>query len=186
MDPDIRSILNDLLEPFHEPSPDAGTRRVPHASGRETPEKPDVLHVAVQTRGANHVNPTRLHKAGENDERAIAARAVAAWTSIDAALSPVVGRRGVAALYKRSLHLTTAEYPWLASASQAASEPGDFSALEQAIGQQAIADGRAAHAAVIKKFREMLANLIGDSLTARLLQPVWTNVANGLDAQDKS
>jgi hypothetical protein len=118
--------------------------------------------------------------------RAIAARAVAAWTGIDAALSPVVGRRGVEALYKRSLHLTAVEYPWLASVAQDAVEPGDYSALEQAIGQQPVAQGAAAHAAALKKFREMLANLIGESLTERLLQPVWTQVADGFDAQDKS
>lgn len=132
------------------------------------------------------MNSPRLHMAAGTDVRAIAARAVAAWTGIDAALSPVIGRRGVAALYKRSLHLSAIEYPWLANIAQGGSEPGDFSALEQAIGQQAAAHGAAAHAAVLKKFREMLANLIGESLTERLLQPVWTNVANGLDEQDKS
>jgi hypothetical protein len=133
----------------------------------------------------DHVSNATSGEAGA-DARAIAARAVAAWTGIDKALSPIVGRQGVAALYKRSLHLTAAAYPWLATASEGACEPGDFSALQSAIEQQAVAQASAAQNSALDKFREMLTNLIGESLTERLLQPVWIHFANGDDALEKS
>ena len=43
----------------------------------------------------------------------IADTVVAVWRRVDAALLPIVGQRGVAALYKRSLHLANAAHPWL-------------------------------------------------------------------------
>lgn len=49
----------------------------------------------------------------EADAARIADAIVALWEQLESALAPIIGRRGVAALYKRSLYLAAAAYPWL-------------------------------------------------------------------------
>jgi hypothetical protein len=99
--------------------------------------------------------------------------AVAVWLAIHAALTPVVGQRGSAALYQRSLHLARTEYPWLAPACEDEVEPGDFAGLRSALSQQSAAAAATAHDTTVKTLQDLLANLIGGSLTQRMLQCVW-------------
>ncbi|HEY9199595.1 MAG TPA: hypothetical protein VIR60_09525 [Gammaproteobacteria bacterium] len=109
----------------------------------------------------------------------IAEAAVATWRNIDAALSPIIGQRGVAALYKRSLHLSRAHHPWLTTAAESTPQPDDFTALQTATAQQTTADAMAANDALLQNFTDLLANLIGASLTERLLRSVWDHPSSG-------
>ncbi|MDP3762062.1 MAG: hypothetical protein Q8R01_16255 [Ramlibacter sp.] len=120
------------------------------------------------------------------DAQGIADGAVAVWTAIDAALSPVIGARGNAALYKRSLHLARAQHPWLAAAFEGAVQPGDYSALRSALAQQTAANASQAHDALLRIFHDLLADLIGRSLTRRLLQAAWSPNSYGNAVQDDS
>lgn len=120
------------------------------------------------------------------DAPQIALEAVAVWARMDAALSPVIGKRGVAALYKRSLHLTCPAFPWLTVAYEGALEPGDFASLRLALEQQAAGDAAVAHDAALQAFHDLLVNLIGASLTERLLQAAWTSPSGGHAAQAPS
>ncbi len=108
------------------------------------------------------------------------------WHDIDAALSPVIGQRGVAALYKRSLHLTRGAHPCLQPAYESAQRPGDFAALKAALSQPAGPATAAANRALLQTFTDLLAQLIGRTLSARLLEPVWTPPpsSSGPAAQD--
>jgi hypothetical protein len=124
--------------------------------------------------------------AGGADPQGIADAAVAVWTAIDGALSPVIGARGNAALYKRSLHLTRLRYPWLAAAYEGAVQPGDYSALRAALAQQTATDASQGHEALITTFHDLLADLIGRSLTRRLLQAAWSPNSYGNAVQDDS
>ena len=99
----------------------------------------------------------------------IADSAVEAWTAIDGALSPIVGARGVAALYKRSVHLAVPEHPWLAPAYEGALQPGNYASLRAALSRQTGANAAAAHDAILQTFQDLLNNLIGQSLSQRLL-----------------
>jgi hypothetical protein len=116
----------------------------------------------------------------------IADSAVAVWTAIDGALSPVVGPRGNAALYKRSLHLARVQYPWLAAAYEGALQPGDFSALRTALSEQTASHASEAHDALLGIFNDLLADLIGRSLTRRLLQAAWSPNSYGNAVQDEA
>ena len=98
--------------------------------------------------------------------------AVIIWRDVWIALSPIIGAAGVAALYERSLFLTIGEYPWLESANDSP-ESGEFSALRRVLTQQAGADSAAANAALLNALSQVLGKLIGASLAARLMQPVW-------------
>ena len=109
------------------------------------------------------------------DSRVVAAEAVSTWRDVDAALSPIIGQRGVAALFNRSLSLTVPAYDWLDTVRDGAVQTGDFSALHEALSQQTTSNGVAANCALLQKFGDVLTKLIGESLTARLLRPVWDN-----------
>jgi hypothetical protein len=108
------------------------------------------------------------------------------WEAIDAAMGPIVGQRGIAALYQRSLHLAGADHPWMAAAYEGALEPGDFSALRAALSLQTGSNAAAAHDAMLQIFQDLLDNLIGRTLTQRLLQAIWDLPSSGHAVQDNS
>ena len=127
----------------------------------------------------------QLAQEGASAER-IASLAISVWRDIDAALCPIVGWQGFAALYKRSLHLTRAAHPWLAAMQDSASQPGRFDALQAALSQQAPPVAVAAHDALLQTFNDLLVRLIGATLTARLLRCAAhaDDAAHGPRAQD--
>jgi hypothetical protein len=125
----------------------------------------------------------RLATGGGNAEQ-IADAAVATWCDVDAALSPVIGHRGVAALYKRSLHLTRAAHACLAPVHEGELQPGEFGALHATLSQQTSQDAAAAHGALLQAFCDLLTHLIGASLTEQLLRAVLDKLSGGNAAQD--
>jgi secreted protein with Ig-like and vWFA domain len=108
------------------------------------------------------------------------------WQEIDQALSPIVGSRGVAALYNRSLQLTTVAHPWLPSAASGVLAAIDLAALKAALLRQTAARAAAGGSALLETFRELLASLVGTALTERLLRSVWTPTSGASPAQDHS
>ena len=120
------------------------------------------------------------------DAEQLADAVVAVWREIDQALHPIIGHRGVAALYNRTLKLTAAAYPWLAQGHAGALAAVDPTALRTALVQQAPAEAAAAGSALFETFRGLLASLVGESLTQRLLHTVWDHTAGAPPAQDDS
>lgn len=114
----------------------------------------------------------------------IADAMVATWQEIDAALTPIIGSGGVAALYKRSLYLTAAAHPWLAGTREGAQAAIDPAALKSVIAQQSSADAAIGSNALLQTFHQLLGSLIGPSLTERLLRSVWADSSSGPPAQD--
>jgi hypothetical protein len=114
----------------------------------------------------------------------IADAAISVWHDINVALSPIIGQRGVMALYKRSLALTRADYPWLGAAQEHSLHPDDFAALQQALALQTRPNAAAANGALLQRFTELLNNLIGPSLSERLLRSVWNNRLKTHDVQE--
>ncbi len=125
------------------------------------------------------------------DPEQIADIALSTWRGVDAALSPIIGQRGVAALYKRSLYLTKAEHPSLAPVYEGELELGEFATLQLALSQQTSSDAAAANGALLQTFHELLAKLIGAALTDQLLRtvvgpPSFDNPSSGDAVQDIS
>lgn len=147
---------------------------------------------AEEFRAATQPEETKIVKnlgplaASGADARQVADAAVAVWEAIDAAMGPIVGQRGIAALYQRSLHLAGADHPWMAAAYEGALEPGDFSALRAALSRQTGSNAAAAHDATLQIFQDLLDNLIGRTLTQRLLQAIWDQPSSGHAVQDNS
>jgi hypothetical protein len=109
------------------------------------------------------------------DAGQIADTVVATWQVIDAALSPIIGHGGVAALYKRNLYLTGQAYPWLAVKHEDVQPAMDLGALKSALAQQGSAQAAAAGGVLLQTFRELLAGLVGPALTEQLLHSVSAN-----------
>ena len=108
-----------------------------------------------------------------SDAQRVADAALSRWQAITAALSPIVGQRGVSALLKRSLYLNQGEHRCLGACLVAVSTPSgetaDLTALHTALSQQAADTAVAAQAALLQTFVDLLSRLIGPALTERLL-----------------
>jgi hypothetical protein len=121
--------------------------------------------------------------AGADAER-VAALAVAIWKDAGAALSPIIGRQGVDALFKRSIYLTRSAHPCLAAVFDDQVQHGALAALQYVLAQQASAAAVAANISLLQNFQNLLISLIGLSLTERLLRPVWDKPSNGQAEQE--
>ena len=98
---------------------------------------------------------------------------IATCQDIEGALTPVIGPRGVAALFHRSLHLAGQSQPLLAAIHTGSPTVMDLGALKLQLAGQTPADAAAAGALLLHTFHELLGTLIGASLTERLLRSVW-------------
>jgi hypothetical protein len=116
----------------------------------------------------------------------IASVAVVIWTATERALSPIIGLRGMSALYRRSLQLTSAAFPCLASIRDDLSQVSDFAMLRAALAHQDREVAAAANLALLGTFYDLVTSLIGRSLTDRLLRSAWENLSSGDAAQDTS
>lgn len=141
----------------------------------------------MQAQQSRRPPPPLANRVGAGADAAqIAAAVFAIWEEVDDALTPIIGPRGVAALYYRSLHLTGAIHPWLADQQDLVKAAVNPAALKSVLSQQDSAAAAAAGSAFFQTFHELLASLIGASLTKRLLSSVWENSLGGSPAQDTS
>lgn len=108
------------------------------------------------------------------DAGAVAGAALGTWHEITARLAPVIGERGVEALFSRALLLTSATYPWLETSSPQARHPTPLAAFVARIEARDAQAAAEASQALVLTFTGLLADLIGSSLSERLLAPVWT------------
>lgn len=127
-------------------------------------------------------------RAAGNTSSAIAPDAMAAiwvtFVAVDAALSPIIGQRGVGALYQRSVHLATPAHPWLAELHDSTRDTLDLASLRPVLARQSAADAAAGSQALLQTVHHLLTSLIGPSLTERLLRSVWTDSSSARAAQD--
>src|SRR5687767_10754687 len=102
---------------------------------------------------AEHIQASLSKRAAAGwDTGSIASLIVSIWRDIDGALAPIIGHRGVAALFHRTLHLVRHEYPWLAASHQGTADPMDFMALHSTLSQRTSANVVAANGALLQKF----------------------------------
>lgn len=139
----------------------------------------------MDSRENSRLTAPLTHRVAEDaDSRQIAAAINALWTDIETALQPIVGRRGVAALFKRTLHLAAARHPWLAPLKPGSDDAIDLGQLTALFAAQPPSRAGEAGSALFEIFRELLATLIGAPLSERLLQTAWSNSSSAAPAQD--
>ena len=120
------------------------------------------------------IRRTLVQDAGEiPNSGAIAEATLSTWHQVAVRLVPVIGARGVGALFNRSLHITSKTYPWLAIDGHDENVAILLSGLRARIATHELSDAVEACHALLVTFTELLASMIGDSLTRRLLITVW-------------
>lgn len=115
-----------------------------------------------------------------------AAIAISTWRDVDAALAPIIGQAGVAALLRRSQYLVRVAHPWLGAFQQDLPATPAFEALHTALLSQPAGESAQGNAALLEVFHDLLVSLIGESLCERLLRPVYPSTPSGTAAQDPS
>jgi hypothetical protein len=118
------------------------------------------------------------------DAAQIAESLAATWEEIAAALAPVIGKRGVAALYWRCRYLAGSTHPWLAATPEDVPMTMDIQALKSVVANRSRADAVAGGSALLQAFHELLSSLIGPALTERMLRSIWTDSSTAPAAQD--
>lgn len=80
---------------------------------------------------------------------------------------------GSRTLLKRSLHLASASFPWLARAEIDEDAEGLLAVLRTRLESESPAVATEAFVCLLSTFVELLARLIGGMLTARALHEIW-------------
>ena len=114
-------------------------------------------------------------QAEDTESARIAAAAVRTWDEVFVRLAPLIGEQGVGLLYRRSLHLNAAKFPFLAPSPvdlQKTPSGSPFSGLKLGLERQTPAKAEEASRALFSTFTGLLGTLIGKTLTTRLLTPV--------------
>lgn len=116
----------------------------------------------------------------------IAVTMAALWRDVDDALHPVIGQRGVAALYDRSLHQTARQHPWLLTGHDGMQAQINVAALQASTALQDPAAAAAGAVALCTAFHNLLTSLVGPTLTERMLQDVWQPPTSSMPAPNKT
>ena len=131
-------------------------------------------------------DPLALRVGADADAAQVADAIGVIWEQIDDALTPIIGAQGVVALYTRTVRLTCAIHPWVAGGLKGIPLELDPNALKSVLARHGAAEAAAAGSVFLQTFHDLLASLVGPSLTERLLRSVWTNPFSGRPAQDTS
>jgi hypothetical protein len=120
------------------------------------------------------IHRTLVQRAGYvPDANAVAEATLSIWHELAARLTPLIGTRGVYAIFSRSLHLTSFSFPWLAVAADGENSTTQLANLRTSIKSRKPADAAEASHTLLETYIELLAILIGESLTGRLLGSIW-------------
>ena len=107
--------------------------------------------------------------------------AVSLWEQMATQIISIVGEGGFNSLYARSVFLTQSTFPWLAASSLSPQNDCRFAALKTSLEGQTPAQASAASSLLLLTFTDILASLIGEQLTTRILRSAW-----GYDASDRA
>lgn len=116
----------------------------------------------------------------------VAEAIVSILQAMDAALTPIIGRQGVVAMYRRSVHLCASAHPQLVGVHDSVEGALDLIALKSALVQQSKVDALFFGEVLLTTFYELLTTLIGPALTARLLCGVWEPSLSDTPSQENS
>jgi hypothetical protein len=121
------------------------------------------------------IQRTLSQRAGESANAcSIAEATISTWHQAAVRLAPLIGTQGVQVLFRRSLHLTSAAIPWIAMNPHDESNSALLASLQARLADREAIAAIEAGQALLVNFTDLLAALIGESLTERLLAPVWT------------
>lgn len=94
------------------------------------------------------------------------------WGGLAAELTVIIGERGFASLYSRSLYQAGVQFAWLAPHPPKAAADA-FKLLASSLEMRAPAEAQAANGALLNIFIDTLTILIGELLTNTILRTAW-------------
>ncbi len=119
---------------------------------------------------------TMLRDTVLRDPARVADVSAALWRGLAHHLTAIIGERGFASLYARSVYQVSSNYPWLAGQAQ----PLDgvpFIELHQRLQAQLMPVAGQASVALLSVFIDTLTLLIGELVTASILHAAWGDEA---------
>lgn len=137
---------------------------------------------ALLRRVISQITTHYLDTRGDRDELALAA--VGLCETLLKTLSPLLGKGGSLALFRRSLKLTEETFPCYSEA-RSAQEDGILNAVGACLRRQKLDVAREATSTLLLTFVELLATFIGERLTWQLLQEAWPDVLT-VSSEEKS
>lgn len=97
------------------------------------------------------------------------------WEQMATQIISIVGEAGFNSLFARSIFLTQSTYPWLAASSESPHTDQRFAELKTSFEGQMPAQVSDANSLLLITFTDILAALIGEQLTTRILRSAWGN-----------
>ncbi len=95
------------------------------------------------------------------------------WEQMATQLIALIGEDGFNSLYARSVFLSQSIFPWLAASSLPPRTDHRFANLKTSLDGQTPAQAVKANRFLLITFTDILASLIGEPLTARVLRTAW-------------
>jgi hypothetical protein len=115
---------------------------------------------------------TLMSRSGKTpDSAAVGAAVLGTWELTAAQLTTLIGPRAVTVLLLRALHLASAEFPFLALVAAQGNDA--LPALEAGLSARLPGEALEVGISLMVAFHDLLATLIGNSLSERLMTPVW-------------
>ena len=108
----------------------------------------------------------------------VADAAINLWEQMATQIISIVGEDGFNSLYARSVFLAQPTYPWLAANSPSPQTDQRFAELKKHLEGQTPSQAREANSLLLLTFTGILAALIGEPLTTRILRTAWGNDAS--------
>lgn len=108
----------------------------------------------------------------------VADAAIDLWEQMATQIISIVGEDGFNSLYARSVFLAQPKFPWLAANSLSPQTDQRFAELKKHLEGQTPSQARAANNLLLLTFTGVLAALIGEPLTTRILRSAWGNDAS--------
>ncbi|WP_409408899.1 hypothetical protein AAE485_11620 [Acidithiobacillus ferriphilus] len=99
------------------------------------------------------------------------------WIKMSVEIVTIVGQDGFNALYKRSVFLAEATSPWQENDPKKIQNYDIMTLLKQSVGIQTPIQIRSTNCLLLTTFISILSTLIGDQLTARILDVAWEGTA---------
>lgn len=106
-------------------------------------------------------------------------RSIRVWTDLAEHLTPLIGEAGFCALYGRAARLAASADHWPAAVNGARSVESLLLSIKNNHALIASEHAAAANFALLDSFTKLLAGLIGDGLTTRLLKSAWADRSQG-------
>ena len=105
----------------------------------------------------------------------VVSAAISLWDQLSGQIVAIVGQGGFDSLYARSLFLSQSTFPWLEASALSAQTERGFAELKTSFEAQMPAQAAAANSLLLVTFTDILAALIGEQLTTRILRSAWSS-----------